>query len=100
MRNVVVLLLVSLCLRMSGPLPAASHRPDSGVDNRLARKVVPLSFRYRQQINNQIHLPLRQPNGSFPADLTASAPPVEPDERATFLPSGTVLVHLLLRLQL
>jgi hypothetical protein len=85
---------------MSGPLPAASHQPDSAGDHRLTRKVVPISFRYRQQINQQIHLPLRQPNGSFSAGLTASAPPVEPDERAAFLPSGTVLVHLLLRLQL
>jgi hypothetical protein len=100
MRSVIVVLLVTLSLRTAGvlsppPLDVAAKCRCIGL-----KKVLPISLRERAEIDRRIHLPPREANNPLPA----AAPPFSCASRLvcgnTFLPYGTVLVHLLLRLQL
>ena len=100
MRSVVLILLVVLGLRTAGQLPSHSAQPEPARRCTGLAKVLPLSLRYRQEIDRQIHLPPRAAANSLPPDPTPPFPDLGPVAGNTFLLHGTVLVHLLLRLRL
>jgi len=94
-RTLLLVVLILLCLRM-GRTPAAGPRtgPDRGPS--VSQKVYPFSLRYRQQLDQQVHLPAS----------TALAPAPRPgDDRPGLsrvpapLPSKPALPSLLVRLQ-
>jgi hypothetical protein len=100
MRSVVLILLVVLGIRTAGVLPSHPARLGQGHRCTGLAKALPVSLRYRQEIERQIHLPPRVAAPSLSADLTAPSPDLRTAGGNTFLPYGTALVHLLLRLRL
>jgi hypothetical protein len=100
MRSVILFLLFTLALRTAGALPAPATRPESTGRCVGLAKVLPLSLRYRQEIERRIHLPPREGGTAVPSAASPSSPATDLVRGDTFLPSGTALLLLLLRLQL
>jgi hypothetical protein len=67
MRTIAFVLILLLCTRMGAPCRRPDLRPDSAPPGPRAKKVCPVSLRYRQQIHQQIHLPPVQPDGQWPS---------------------------------
>jgi hypothetical protein len=98
LRALLVVVLILLCVRMSGRAPAAGPRPGSDRAPPGPQKVYPFSLRYRQQIEQQVR---------FRAPVPPAVPAVRPAdhrsgrhvEPAAFLPAGPAQLSLLVRLQ-
>jgi hypothetical protein len=96
MPTIVWYLLIALWLGISGPNPAALHRPVNDCGQRVQRKFYPIARRYRQLVQQQIDLPPLEPTCPCPLARRPAAALVPPV--ATLAP-GTALDHLLMRIQ-
>ena len=96
-RTLLVVVLILLCLRMSGRAPAVS--PPTGPERApsVPQKVYPFSLRYRQQLDQQVLLP------ASPAPTPVTRPgadrPGRPPQVSRPLASKPALLSLLVRLQ-
>ncbi len=88
MRNIALILLMLLCARMGDTYPAPEFRPHFDRVHPRPLKILPISLRYRQQIQEQIHLPPCQPHDLRPAASPASAPQSPLVARADIHPPG------------
>jgi hypothetical protein len=100
MRHAFVILLIALCVLTSCRVSTASPRRLSEPDRPVLRKVVPISLRYRQQIDQQIHLPTQQPSGALSVETSVSAIPAADVEESAVLPNGDNLGSPLIPLRL
>jgi hypothetical protein len=96
-RTLLVVVLILLCVRMSGRAPEAGPRPGTDRAPSAPQKAYPFSLRYRQQLDQQVRLPA--PPSPVPAERPADDRPGRPAAGAAFLPAGPALLSLLVRLQ-
>jgi hypothetical protein len=97
LRTLLVLVLLPLCLAMTGRAPAAGAVPAPDRARPVPPKVYPVALRYRQQFYQQVALPA--PPSPVQAWRPGAAPTPPPVERTSSLPSGALLLSLLVRLQ-
>jgi hypothetical protein len=96
-RTLLVVVLILLCVRMSGRAPAASPRTGPDRAASCPQKAFPLSLRYRQQLEQQVRLPAPL---APPAVRPADDRPGRPVDQAALLPVEPAPLSRLVRLQL
>jgi hypothetical protein len=100
-RVLLVVALTYLSVGLGGALPAAAHRPDTSRDGSTPAQALPLAFRYRQQLVQQIRLSSRPRPGLAAPAVTPRASAARPAQgvASPALPR-TPLTYVLLRLRL
>ncbi len=94
-----VLILFQTCLGSSRTLPDGFTQPSANHDRHGRLRYIPLSLRYRQQIDEQIHRSTRDTSISDRRPFTAQTTCGRWELRAATLSRNTNL-HLLMRLQI
>jgi hypothetical protein len=73
MRPIALILVILLCARIGVPCPTLHIRPHVDRLHTPPQKVLPISLRHRQLIQQQIHIPPSQPDAWLPPACVASA---------------------------